>query len=147
MFDHRFAIGMVDFHPFRVFRCDRIRSVSRSGQEPLDLRHIDLDNKGWQKAVSDDDDAESVRVRVKLTPAGVEACEAVPWPSSWLSLREDGAGVRSGMLEGTIRRGDIPFFARFFTGLGDDAAVIEPPELRQAIRQRLSALLDKYGGT
>lgn len=43
-----------------------------------------------------------------------------------------------------VARRDIPFFASYFVGLGKEAAVLQPQELRAAIRQLLSELMGRY---
>jgi predicted DNA-binding transcriptional regulator YafY len=57
-----------------------------------------------------------------------------------LHVREDG----SGSIDKDVSRGDIDFYTEFFIGLGDDAVLEEPTELKDAIRRRLSELLARY---
>lgn len=120
----------------RVFRCDRIQSASPSEAEPLDLRHIHLENK----VPAEHKKLDEVPVFAELTREGVEACEAEPWPEPRLTIREDG----SGRLHGTISKEDVPYFAKFFIGLGDEAAVERSPELLAEMKAQLSRLLGKY---
>ena len=70
----------------------------------------------------------------------MEACEADPCPVPLLHVRDDGTG----WLEGYVPRSDIPYYASYFVGLGKEAAVRQPEELRAAIRQRLSEMLAWY---
>jgi predicted DNA-binding transcriptional regulator YafY len=55
-------------------------------------------------------------------------------------VREDGSGV----IDKDVSRGDIPFYTEFFIGLGDEADLEEPAELKNAIRRRLSEMLVRY---
>lgn len=121
---------------FRVFRCDRMESAVPSDSPPIDLQHIHLGSK--EELFRPEGDG--VDLYVELSKAGVEACEADPWPLPLLHVRHDGTG----WLEGNVARRDIPFFASYFVGLGKEAAVLQPKELRAAIRQLLSELMGRY---
>ncbi|PTM58137.1 helix-turn-helix transcriptional regulator [Desmospora activa] len=120
---------------FRLFRCDRIHSVDPSASKPLDLRQVHLGNKELFRPKED-----CVYVFAELTEEGVERCEVEPWPVPRLHVRSDGTG----WLEGDIAKKDIPFFASFFVGLGKEATVQQPKELRSAIRHLLSELTIRY---
>ena len=120
----------------RVFRCDRIRSVTPSTSEPHDLRHINLDNRAELGPV----EQEQITITAELTKLGVQRCEAEPWPEPQLYVHENGTG----WLEGPISKSDLPFFARFFIGLGHDVSVKSPPELLTAIKAILTELIAKY---
>jgi predicted DNA-binding transcriptional regulator YafY len=123
-------------HGFRVFRCDRIRAAEydTSGIEPLDLGDIRLSRRDAAEP------REPVRLHAELSRAGVQRCEAELWLASSLQVREDGSGV----IDREVPRGEIPFFAEFMIGLGDEVVLGEPAELKEAIRQRLSELLARY---
>lgn len=121
---------------FRIFRCDRIREAKRdeSGTEPLDLGDISL----AKRAVAEPKDP--VRLRAKLSQSGVQRCEAELWLASMLQIRED----ESGIIDADVSRSDMPFYVEFFIGLGDEAVLEEPAELKVAIRERLTKLLARY---
>jgi predicted DNA-binding transcriptional regulator YafY len=121
---------------YRVFRCDRIASAVPSDSPPLDLRQIHLGNR--EELVRTEGD--SVYLYADLSQAGVEACEANPCPVPLLHVRYDGTG----WLEGQVDRSDIPYYASYFAGLGKEAMVLQPQELREAIRQLLSELMGRY---
>ncbi|WP_136604853.1 helix-turn-helix transcriptional regulator [Paenibacillus dokdonensis] len=123
-------------HEIRVFRCDRIHSVDLSEKEPMDLRHIHLENRELIRQV----DQEYVHLFAELTKDGVLTYEAEPWPVLKLQTREDGTG----WLEGDILKSDIPFFAKFFIGFGLKVTVENPPELLSCIQEVLSELMSKY---
>lgn len=121
---------------FRVFRCDRIREAAydESGTEPLDLGDVGLSRRDAAEP------REPVRLRAELTRAGVQRCEGELWIGSMLHVREDGSGT----IDRDVPRGDIPFFAEFFIGLGKEATVRGPAELTAAIRRTLAELMDRY---
>ncbi|WP_339321347.1 YafY family protein [Paenibacillus sp. FSL W8-0194] len=126
-------------HSFRVFRCDRIKSAVPSARPPENLRHIHLENYHPSTHTSPD----QVPVYAELTMAGVQICEAEVWSESLLHVREDG----SGWLEGRVPSSDLPYFAKFIVGLGDEATLKHSPELLQEIRQVVANLINKYGQT
>lgn len=121
---------------FRVFRCDRIDSAVPSDSPPLDLQQIHLGSK--EELIRPEGD--SVYLYAELSKAGVEASEADPCPVPLLHVRNDSTG----WLEGHVARSDIPFLASYFVGLGKEAAVRQPKELRAAIRQLLSEMMVQY---
>nr|WP_245363327.1 YafY family protein [Cohnella thailandensis] len=121
---------------FRVFRCDRIDSAVPSDSPPLDLQQIHLGSKEELIRLEED----SVYLYADLSKEGVEACEANPCPVPLLHVFNDGTG----RLEGNVERSDIPYFASYFVGLGKEATVRQPKELRAAIRQLLSDLMVRY---
>lgn len=121
---------------FRLFRCDRIDSAVPSDSPPLDLQQIHLGSK--EELIRPEGD--SVYLYAELSKVGVEACEADPCPVPLLHVRNDSTG----WLEGNVARSDIPFFASYFVGLGKEATVWQPKELRAAIRQLLSEMMARY---
>lgn len=120
----------------RVFRCDRIHEAEYdfSGTEPLDLGDVRLSR------IHTEEPRESFRLRAELSRAGVQRCEAELWLAPMLDVHEDG----SGMIDKDVPRSDIPFYTDFFIGLGDEAVLKEPEELRESIRNRLSNMLVRY---
>ncbi|MFD0681242.1 MULTISPECIES: helix-turn-helix transcriptional regulator [unclassified Paenibacillus] len=121
---------------FRVFRCDRIRAAiyDASGTDPLDLSDIRLSRREVAEP------REPVRLRAELSPAGVQRCESELWLAPLMQVREDGSGV----IDKDVPRSDIPFYTEFFIGLGDEAVLEEPEELKVSIRRRLLELLERY---
>lgn len=122
----------------RIFRCDRVRSAETdvSGITPLDLQEIHLGNLETLHRGGE----ESVYFNVELTREGVLRCESELWLSSMLHSRENGTGY----LEGEVPRGELPFYTDYIIGLGEEATVIEPLELIESIRSKLTVLLGKY---
>ncbi|THF73552.1 helix-turn-helix transcriptional regulator [Cohnella fermenti] len=129
----------------RVFRCDRIRSAEPdpAGTPPIDLEGRHLGNRKQYEPghpSSGEGDGAAGKLRASLTPEGVRRCEPEPWLTEALSVLPDGGG----MLEGRVPANDIGFYARFFAGLGREAAVLEPAELREAVRRELERALAHY---
>lgn len=123
---------------FRLFRCDRILAAALDNSvEPRDHQHIHLDN--WESYSTRP--RVYVRYYVELTKAGMQRCEAELCPMPTLYWREDG----SGWLDTDMPESEIPYFAKFFIGLGNEATVVEPPELIDQMKQLLREILDKYG--
>ncbi|MCL6443092.1 MAG: YafY family transcriptional regulator [Alicyclobacillus sp.] len=121
---------------FRVFRCDRIVSATSSTSKPMDLQHVHLGNRKSFLHV----EQPCVDFYVELSREGVQRCETELWPAPRLHVRKDGTG----WLDGSVPKSDIPFFAKFFVGLGNDVTVKNPPELIDHMRQTLSEIMDKY---
>lgn len=121
---------------FRVFRCDRIREAvpDPAGTSPRDLGEIALSRREAAEPIN------PVRLRAKLSRAGVQRCEAELWLAPMLDVREDG----SGLIDRDVPASDLPFYADFFLGLGREATVEGPETLREAIRGKLSELLARY---
>lgn len=121
---------------FRVFRCDRIREAAydTSGMEPLDLGDVRLSRREVAEP------RKPVRLRVELTQAGVQRCEAELWLAPMLVVHEDGSGA----INADVSRNDIPFFTEFFIALGNEAVLKEPVELKDSIRRKLTELLARY---
>lgn len=121
---------------FRVFRCDRILEAAydTSGLQALDLGEM---SPGRREAPNP---REPVRLRAELSRAGVQRCEAELWLSPMLLVRDDGTGK----IDADIPRGELSFFAEFMIGLGEDVVLHEPEELKDAIRNKLFRLLERY---
>jgi len=120
---------------YRVFRCDRIRAAAPSDKAPLDLGEVGLSRR--EAAAKP---REPVRLRAELSRAGLQRCESELWLAPTLTVRADGSGT----IDRDVARGDIPFYADFFIGLGSEAELHEPEELKTAIRAKLGELLAKY---
>ncbi|MDP4098524.1 YafY family transcriptional regulator [Paenibacillus sp. P96] len=122
----------------RVFRCDRIQSAvyDSSDMKPMDLWHIHLGNRKTLARLEE----ECVDLYVELSKEGVQRSETELCLASLLHIQEDG----SGWLQGDFPKSDIPYLARLFIGLGNDATVKNPPELVECMKRMLSELLAKY---
>jgi len=122
----------------RLFRCDRIQSAVYDTFEtkPIDLQHIHLGNR----EVLIKENHADLSLYVELSKEGVQRCEAVLWLVSKLHTRKDGTG----WISGNISRSDIPYFSKFFIGLGNEAMVTNPPEMVDCIKLMLSELMARY---
>lgn len=122
----------------RLFRCDRIASVNDQApnRQALDLSQIHLGN--WEGAFPETE--KYIPCRVTLTEEGVRVCQAELGRRTLIQIREDGSGA----VDGTIPVSELPYFATLFIGLGNDAEVLEPPELIELMKKKLQALLEKY---
>jgi predicted DNA-binding transcriptional regulator YafY len=121
---------------FRVFRCDRIREAAydASGTEPLDLGDVNLSRREAAEP------REPVRLQAELSRVGVQRCEAELWLARIMRVREDGSGT----IDRDVSRSEIPFYTEFFIGLGNEAVLEGPAELKDSIRGRLSEMLVRY---
>lgn len=117
-------------------RADRVIDiVDRVDNMPIPAQ---LSLREWMSA--DDRSAkDALPLRVHVTAEGMRYAD---WSAfgDYLHRLEDGAGV----IDMMIRTSDVDFYARFFIRMGTDAIVQSPPELRAAIRVRLTALFHQY---
>jgi predicted DNA-binding transcriptional regulator YafY len=127
----------------RVFRCDRIRRAEPvADTEPLDLGELRFGRRLARRfAAESPRPQEPVRLRASLSRAGVQRCEGELWLEPLLRVKEDG----SGSIDGDVPRGELPFYADFLIGLGNEVRLKEPEELRAEIRRKLVHLLERYG--
>ncbi|MNK32195.1 HTH domain protein [compost metagenome] len=127
---------------YRLFRADRIRSAVLADAEVLsstvDVSEVDLTNWGilfYSKQ-------ESVDVKVKLTAKGIELFRDKSWIFPWGEVHSSDNGT--GILEMGIFPSEILFFAEYFFSFGAEAVVLQPKELREAVRRKLVRTLDEY---
>ncbi|WP_152396026.1 helix-turn-helix transcriptional regulator [Paenibacillus guangzhouensis] len=129
------------YQSIRLYRCDRILDVLPSSTEPLQsIRSMNLDTRDLEHGAGVEEP--KAELHVDLSKEGVERCEAEIWSAPYVRKREDGTGS----MEGEVPRSEIPYFAKFFIGLGQDARVQQPQELVDQIRLMLHALVEQYGG-
>jgi predicted DNA-binding transcriptional regulator YafY len=122
----------------RLFRCDRIHSVAHepTATKPIDLKDVHLGNMQSYRKM----EQEATRIYVELSKEGVQQCEAELWSVPKLHIQKDGTG----WIEGTVPKSEIPFLAKFFIGLGNEATVVQPPELVDCIKRLLAEIIAKY---
>jgi predicted DNA-binding transcriptional regulator YafY len=122
---------------YRVFRCDRIKSVERDkNTDPINLSNINLKNRFSIL----NDNQETFELYVELTNKGVEKYQSVNFPNIVLNKRENG----SGFLEGKISKHDINFFSDYFITYGKDAIIKKPFELIKCMKEKLNKILNQY---
>ena len=80
-----------------------------------------------------------VRLYATLTSRGLKRFELAEL-TAWMSTADAGGGI----LDATIPRAEIEYYARIFLALGTEATVQAPPELIAAIRQQALAMLQQY---
>lgn len=115
----------------RVYRVDRVVEVTSPSAdfvappvpEPVPYDHPD-----------------HPEIVVTLTPAGVRALEVDPQLGPIVARQVDGSGV----LRQRVPPSDLEWFARFFAGLGQEALVQAPPELRLRMQALGHWLLGRY---
>ncbi|MGO4276614.1 WYL domain-containing protein, partial [Paenibacillus sp. TAF58] len=83
----------------------------------------------------------SMKLRVKLTPAGVRTYERSNGLDTSVRLNEDG----SGLLDTDMHRNNLSYFSKYFLSLGADALVEEPLEMVNWIREQIHMMQHAYG--
>lgn len=122
---------------YRVFRCDRIKSVERDGNNrPIDLSNIYLKNRFSLINTKE----YTYQLNVELTNKGVEMYKSEKWANIELSKREDGTGI----LKGNISKSDIYFFCNFFITFGEEVFIKSPSELIECMKAKLNNILNQY---
>ncbi len=117
-------------HEERNYRVDRIQSLEPAQQ-------------GFSPGVLPQrpyDDPQHPQVVAALTAGGVLHMETEPDIGHLVQRVEDGTGK----LEFRCPPGELAYFARFFAGLGPEAEVIAPEELRLALAELGQQLIEKY---
>jgi predicted DNA-binding transcriptional regulator YafY len=115
----------------RTYRVDRIRALARATAE------LPPPPPGPGQPYDHESHPE---VLVTLTPRGVAHVESEPQLGQQIARLPGGAG----RLAFRCPPGELDWFARYFAGLGADAAVHGPPELRERIRRLAELLLRQY---
>ncbi|GAA4849675.1 YafY family protein [Paenibacillus vulneris] len=127
---------------FRLFRVDRIRSAALADAEtitpPVDISKVDLTNWGFHFY----SEQESVEVKVKLTVKGIELFRDKSWIFPWGEVHVSDNGT--GLLKAAILSSEIPFFSDYFFAFGTEAVVLQPEELREAVKRKLIRTLEEY---
>lgn len=115
----------------RRYRVDRIRHVAPvvalAALEPPDP--IAYDHESHPQIVAE------------LTPQGVAMLDSEPQLARQVLRREDG----SGSLHFRCPPSELAYYTRYFAGLGGQATVLEPVELRQGIRDLGEWLAQHHG--
>jgi len=115
----------------RTYRVDRIQALARATAElppPPPRTGLPYTHESHPE------------VAVSLTARGVAYVESEPQLGQQIARLPDGAG----RLAFRCPPSELDWFARYFAGLGADATVHGPPELRQRIRRLAEQLLRQY---
>lgn len=123
---------------FRLFRCDRVRSVELSELKAADLTQVHIGN--WETYL--DEESPAIELYVELTSTGVQRCQSELWPAHKMQIhvREDGTG----WLDNEIPESSLPFFGQLFIGMGTDVKIKAPEKLIQVMREMLDKLMAQY---
>ena len=123
----------VDADAERLFRADRVRSAAPTGETftPRGLRGAGRDLYSPT--------GEDVAVRLRLRPAARWIAEY--YATTDVEEQDDGG------VELTLPARQLGWVARLLLRVGDDAEVVEPPELRDQVRDLARETLARYGQT
>jgi len=121
----------VDADGERLFRADRVRSAAPTGETftPRGLRGAGRDLYSPT--------GEDVAVRLRLRPAARWIAEY--YATTKVEEQDDGG------VELTLPARQLGWVARLLLRIGDDAEVVEPPELRDQVRDLARETLARYG--
>ncbi|MGG0815674.1 WYL domain-containing protein [Paenibacillus alvei] len=126
----------------RAFRVDRMSQIAVVDDEVFrELEGQSISNK---QTISDGEkDTGSIRVRAKLTYRGMLLAEQDEHIGEYVH----DTGEDMGEVDFSCPRSEWEWAQRFFYGLGLDAEVLEPDELRTAIHQHASQVSERYART
>lgn len=119
----------------RIFRVDRVLEINDSEKEfsPPDTTLYDILHSYVIK--------EPIHIYVKLSDEGMIACKDNPYFETSICNNSDGVG---GFIDQTIDRSDFDYVSHFFMGLGIEAEVILPLEMRDNIRKMAQNTQEQY---
>lgn len=123
---------------YRVFRVDRISGLRREVDQS---QKVDLTEENIQEWILRDDLETPLELKASLSPEGVRRCQSDVWLSQFLKVNEDG----SGRIHAHMGTSYTPWVVSFFLGLGTDAHVTHPPQIRDQIRTKLQTMAAQYG--
>lgn len=128
-----------------LFRADRLLSLERAEPEHPSKNLKDYTILDWLSRGTDhnENSSERMKLRVKLTPAGVRAYERSSGRDEHVTIHADG----SGELVTEMHQSNLLYFSKFFLGMGVDAVVEEPPEMVVWIRNQLQSMLNAYNAS
>nr|WP_261771573.1 WYL domain-containing protein [Paenibacillus xylanexedens] len=122
----------------RVFRVDRVSGLQCEVDQS---QKVDLNEENIQEWIIREDLETPLELKVSLSPEGVRRCQSDVWLSQFLKVNEDGSGT----IHAHIGTSYTPWVVGFFLGLGTDAHVTHPPQVRDQIRTKLQAMAAQYG--
>lgn len=120
-------------HADIALRADRIRTLRRKeGVAPLRSMSV----RDWLEA-SHGDGIDHIRLRARVTPRGAKRFELS-------ALFGEAAVDDRGVLEATVPRSELAWFAGQLLPLGTDITVESPPELLDLLQGQAAAILQTY---
>ena len=117
-------------------RADRVIALSRVEGERSRPPHIPIAH--WLDIV-ERDDGHGLPLRASVTPRGMLSYEL---RALFGAIRPDGQG--GGVIDGSIPRLEVAWFASRLLAVGTEVNVESPPELIAAIRAQAAAIADLY---
>ena len=115
----------------RTLRVDRMRSVAAPAPDFVPAAPVAA------KPYAHPDHPE---VRATLSPRGVALVESEPQLGQQIAREPNGGG----RLQFRCPPSELAWYARYFAGLGAEAEVLAPPDLRDASARHSRALLERY---
>ncbi|MEK4709619.1 MULTISPECIES: helix-turn-helix transcriptional regulator [Bacillus] len=117
----------VDKSAYRVFRCDRIRSLEMVGaQDSLDLENINIHNAHslWKAT------EQAIQFKCSITARGIEIFKQQQYPS--MKLWEEHEDT---YLIGTYEPAEINFIISYLASFGKTIKIIEPSSLKENLKE------------
>jgi proteasome accessory factor C len=115
----------------RLFRVDRIRSVEATGER---FESRGLEGAGRPLYTRDEGD---LQVRLRLSPEA-------RWVSEYYETAEE-TELDGGGLEVVLPAGRLEWLERLLLRLGEQAQVLEPPDLKDRVRELAGRTRKRYG--
>ncbi|WP_426452794.1 helix-turn-helix transcriptional regulator [Paenibacillus sp. S-38] len=122
---------------YRVFRVDRVQSCQPAEDQSV---RLDTGREAIEEWIMRPGDNEELVLEVGLTPEGARRCRTDVWLAKSLVLHKDG----SGSIRTPMPASYVPWAVHFFLGLGMEAIVKGPKEVREGIRDKLREMLGQY---
>lgn len=116
-----------------LFRADRVLEVSRTGQTMNDLPTL----QEWLQ--EDKKNGATSILKIRLTKEGVRLCKGHPILHHGLIEDRDG-----GWIYREIDLSEMDYTISLLLPLGKNAEVIQPEEMRNAMREHVKVLVDMY---
>ncbi|QWG30523.1 WYL domain-containing protein [Bacillus mycoides] len=117
----------LDKAAYRVFRCDRIRSLEMVGaQDSLDLENINIYNAHslWKAT------EQAIQFKCSITARGIEIFKQQQYPS--MKLWEEHEDT---YLIGTYEPAEINFIISYLASFGKTIKIIEPSSLKENLKE------------
>ncbi|MFA2567556.1 helix-turn-helix transcriptional regulator [Bacillus wiedmannii] len=123
----------------RLFRIDRIRMLEFKNNFPQKKDFSNLTLTTWFEK-TDEKPKELIKLFVILTREGILKCDFNIWLRDKIKILDDGTGL----IDTYLNKNEIGYMSEFFLGLGDDIEVKHPIEIITLIKEKASAILNKY---
>ncbi|AFH61628.1 helix-turn-helix transcriptional regulator [Paenibacillus caseinilyticus] len=122
---------------YRVFRVDRVQSCQPAKDQSV---RLDAGGEPIDKWIMRPKENADLVLEVELTPEGARRCRTDVWLAKTLRVHDDGSGsIRTPMPDSYV-----PWAVHFFLGLGVEANVKGPKQVREGIHGKLREMLVQY---